>query len=101
MKVRHLLAGMRADIGEQPIAGRDQPLSARDLADGADEARNLLGRGTGREIVPRDIGSLGDDEDVDRRLRRDVVKGQRVIVFVDGPGRNLPRRTRAKILPSS
>ena len=41
VEVRHFLAAVRADIGEQPIAGRDQPCVARDLADGADEAGDL------------------------------------------------------------
>ena len=56
VEVRHFLAAMRADIGEQPVAGRDQPLLAGNPADGADEARNLLCRAALGEIVPRDIG---------------------------------------------
>src|SRR5687768_4442084 len=55
------------------------------MADGANEAGNLrLGRALG-EIVPRDIGAPGNDEDVDRRLRIDVVKGERMLVLIDLP----------------
>src|SRR6218665_352858 len=41
MQVRHFLPAMRADIGEQAVARRDQPLVPRDLADRADEAGDL------------------------------------------------------------
>src|SRR3546814_14779253 len=69
VEMGHLLVAVRPGIGEQATARRDQPRRARDLADGADEAGNLLvGRSCG-EIVPRHIGAPGDHEDVGTRLR--------------------------------
>ena len=78
-----LLAGALADIAEQPIALDDELLVARDLADGADEAGDFLIRGFGRKIVPGDVGPLGNDQDVDRRKRVDVVEGERPLVLID------------------
>ena len=40
--MRHFLAAVRADIGEQPVAGRDQAFVPRHLADSADEACDFL-----------------------------------------------------------
>ena len=53
VEVRHFLAAVRAGIGEQAIAGRDQPRLARDLADGADEAGDLRVRGLAPRNRPR------------------------------------------------
>src|SRR3954451_1050723 len=72
VEVGHLLAAMRADIGEQAVAGRDQRLVAGDPAHRADEACDLGVARMFGEIVPRDVAPLRDDEDVDRRLRIDV-----------------------------
>src|SRR3546814_968680 len=81
---------MRISDWSSDVCSSDlQPRRARDLADGADEAGDLLvGRSCG-EIVPRHIGALGDHEDVGRRLRVDIVERQRVRVFVDPVRRNL------------
>ena len=93
-----------ADIGEQPVARVDQPRLARDLADGADEPGDLRLRSHGGEIVPRDVGALGDDQDVDRGQRIDVVEGERMLVLIDllatgsrraGSARRCCRRRRA------
>src|SRR5688572_21875479 len=83
MKVGHLLMAMAAIIGEQAIAGRREPSIARDLADGANEARYFSLGCLGGEIVPGDIAALGNDEDVDRGLRIDVLEGERVIVLMN------------------
>ena len=42
VEVRHFLAGALADVGEQPVAPRDQPGVARHLADGADDSGGLM-----------------------------------------------------------
>src|SRR4051794_14911838 len=75
VEVRHFLSAVPADIGEQAIARRDQALFARDEPDGTDEAGNLCVGRLGREIVPRDVGTSGNDQDMDRCLRVNVVEG--------------------------
>src|SRR3546814_8876276 len=83
VEVGDFLMAVEPDVGEQAIAGGDEALIARDLADGADEACDFFGARALREIVPAHIGAPGDDEDVQRRLRVDVVKGQGVFVLVN------------------
>ena len=54
---------------------------ARDQADGAYEGRDLDLARLGREVVHVDIAPLRDDEHMHRRLRVDVVKGERVLSY--------------------
>ena len=48
VEVRHFLPAMRADIGEQAIAGFDRARFARDMADRADETGDLRYQAGGR-----------------------------------------------------
>src|SRR5688500_10245824 len=89
MEMRHFLAAVATDIGKEAVAGLDKSLVPSDPADGPDEAGNLLGSSTLRKIVPRDVAALGDDEDVDRRRRIDVVEGERMLVLMNLPARQL------------
>jgi len=43
------------------------------------KSKNLQIGGLGGEIVPRDITILGYDQDVNRRLRIDIVKRDRIL----------------------
>src|SRR5690606_14135105 len=83
VEVGDLLMTVEADIGEQAIAWRDEALVARDLADRAYEARDLFGAAALRKIVPADIGGLGDNKDVQRCLRIDVMESERMLVLID------------------
>src|SRR4029453_709912 len=67
----------------------DQPGVAGDRADSPYEPRDLRVRRTLGKVVPRNIGSLGDDENVSRRERVDVVEREYLVVFVDSVRRNL------------
>src|SRR5690349_6368952 len=89
VEMRHLLPGVHPGIGEEAVAGLDQTRVAGDPADGADEAGDLAFRGPAGEIVPRHVSALGDDEDVDRLLRLDVVEGERMLVLMDLAARYL------------
>ena len=53
VEMRHLLVPVGADIGEETIARRDQPVVARHGADGAHEAGDLVCTRRRRKIVPR------------------------------------------------
>lgn len=99
--MRHFLAAVRADIGQNPVARRLQAQLAGDGTDGADQPGDLVGIGFGREIVDRDIFALGNHQDVVRRLRIDVVEGQGEIVLIDLFARDLATQDLAKILLSS
>src|SRR3546814_4156266 len=74
VKMRDFLVAVEPDVGEHAITRRDEPLIARDLADRADQRGNFFVAAAFRKIVPADIGALGNDEDMDRRLRVDVVE---------------------------
>src|SRR5687767_1932940 len=89
VEVRHLLARVHADIGEQSVARLDQPMVPRHLADRTHEAGDLLGGPALRKIVPGDVGAFGDDEDVDGCRRVDVEEGERMLVLMDALRRNL------------
>src|SRR3546814_5236563 len=54
-----------------------------DMADGAHETGDLMVGGLGGEIVPRDVGPFGNDQYVNRRLRANIIEGQREFVLVD------------------
>src|SRR4051812_24194162 len=83
MEVGNLLAAMRADVGKKAVTGLDQLFVAGDPADSADEAGDLGVARMGGKVVPRNIRTLGYDEDVDRRLGVYVVKGEGVLVLID------------------
>ena len=64
VEVRHFLMAVLADVGEQAIARRDQPIVARDPAHRTHEPGDFLRARPFAEIVPADPGALGDDEAV-------------------------------------
>src|SRR3546814_866892 len=83
VEVRDFLMAVEAGVGEQTVAGGDEPLVARDLAHRADETRDLGLAAPRGEIVPAHIGALGDHEDMQGRLRVDVVERERILVLVN------------------
>ncbi len=99
VEVRHFLSAAPADVGKQAIALLDRAGVASDLADGADEAGDLLRRSLFREIVPRHVGALRNDQDVQRRQRVDVVERQAVLCFQHGSVGNVtPKDLREDIV---
>ena len=86
VQVRHRLAGPLLAVEDQPIAVRQAQLLRQLRRDQVQMAEQLavlrLDVRVGRDDLAR------DDEDVDRRLRVDVVEGDAVVVLVDdaGPG---------------
>ena len=85
MQVRHRLAAVLLAVEDQPIAVRQAQLVrqlGRDEMQMAEQfavfRRNVR---VGRDDLAR------DDEDVDRRLRIDVMEGEALVVFVDDAGR--------------
>lgn len=78
VQVLDALAAVLADIGDHAVA-ITKPRDLGDLGDGRKDGGNKV-CGLGRHLVSgRDV-RLGNDENVDRRLRRDVV--ERVNAFV-------------------
>ena len=83
MEMRHFLVTVTTAVGDDAVAGfGDTPLSG-DLPQGADHGRMLRRRGLSGKIVERDIFALGDDQDVGRGQRIDVVEGEDVLVLID------------------
>jgi hypothetical protein len=76
MKVRDFLMGIDSDVGEQAISGLNQPHFARNIAHGTHKSGYFGVGGCGAEIIPADIGALGNGKDMLRRLRVYVVKGE-------------------------
>src|SRR5690348_12871720 len=69
--VRHFLAAIAADIGDDAIAALRQAESVHDLGDRSGEADDLRLRSLRRKILGRDIGALRDDQRVDLGLGTD------------------------------
>ena len=82
MEVRDLLSRIHADVAEQTIAAGHERLVAGNLAHSPHESGDLLGWRALRKIVPRDVASLGNDQNVDWRQRINVMEGQGVLVLV-------------------
>src|SRR5258708_28952891 len=76
VEMLHFLAPVAPMIGEQAIAGRGDALVACDLAEGADERRDLGVGGPLGEIIGRDVLALANDEHMRRRLRRAVAESE-------------------------
>ena len=96
MEMEYRLAGIASGVRDDPIAGLRQPLLFRHL-------------GTGHQELSQEVGVLiaavlhrchmlfGNDERMDRRLRIDIVEGQRAIVLVHDLGRESPSEQFCKI----
>src|SRR5690606_25566235 len=80
-------------------AGVNQAVIPRDLAYRANKTGDFGIRPACRKIIPADISGLGNDQNMHRRLRRDVMKGQRIVVFIDAVTRDFAAQdTRKNIL---
>src|SRR5579862_10064759 len=80
VQVRHGLPRLFAAIDDQPVAVRELELGGQLDGDQVQVAEQLaVGLG---DAVVRGNHFLGDDQDVDGRLRIDVVEGEAHIVFV-------------------
>ena len=79
----HLLAAIIAMVGEHSIASFDDARIAGHLSDNPEKLRNLGIAGVFREVIHRNIWALGDDQDMDGRLRLNVFEGESVIVLID------------------
>src|SRR3989338_10525170 len=77
MKVENLLMGVGSVVGEKAVAGPDQAQLARRRRDRAEEAGDLGFARALSEIVHVDVSAFRDHQHVHRRLRPDVVKGER------------------------
>ncbi len=83
VEVEDLLVAVAADVGKEAVAVADDAELARHVADGAEEAADFGIACIGREIVHRNVGFLGDDQHVHRRLRVDVTESEGVRVLID------------------
>src|SRR5690606_18720838 len=83
MEVRYFLAAIGSDVRQQPVTWLDQALLARDMANRADEAGDLFRARPRGKIVPAHVSTLRDHQHVHRRLRCDIVEGERPLVLVD------------------
>ena len=78
MQVLDALAAVLADVGDDAVAVFE-PCGRGNLGDGRKDSGNKV-CGLGRHLISRRNMRLGNDEDVDGRLGRDVV--ERVNAFV-------------------
>lgn len=86
MQVRDALAGVRADVGDHPVAPGGLAALAGDARGGRGHRSGQLGVGLReRWDVP-----LRDDEDVERRDRASVAEGEHRTVLVDDLRGQLP-----------
>ena len=80
--MRHLLVRSRAVVREHAVPALADPFLPRDMTDRPDEGSELGVRRFLREIVDRDVLAFRDHDDMGRRLRIDVVKGEDVLVLI-------------------
>lgn len=85
MDVKHGLPGGGIAVGDGSIAGRGDGFVFSDLPGGQVELPHDVGM-AGVEIVQCCYVFLGDNEDMRRRLRVNVTKGQHMLVFVHRVG---------------
>jgi hypothetical protein len=86
VEMRDFLVAMGAHVGQDAVAWFFEAELFGDAADRGEEARDLRGCGSGREIRQGDVGRFGDDQDVDGGLGVDIVEGESEFVFVDAVG---------------
>jgi len=89
------LAGGFATVADDAIAVGIEMQTAGDLRRANHQSADESGLAV-IEIVKRGDVAPGNDEDVRRRLRIDVVKGEDLIVFEDLPRRDLAVRDAAE-----
>src|SRR6185437_10497372 len=89
VEVEYRLAAHRAVVGDQAIAWRIESQLMSHLSDRAPETRDQLGRCRRREIGIGYVLAFGHDQDVDGRQRTNVMEGERELVLVDFPARQL------------
>ena len=94
MQVTDALTAVLADIGDDAVAVF-QFCGLGDLRNGREHGGNA-GGGVRRDLVGRGNVGLGNDENVDGRLRRDVVKSIDVFVLIDFLGGDDPCNDLAK-----
>lgn len=87
MEVIDRLPSIGSAIHDNSVASLGNPQFPRDALDGqpqvSQQSRIFL-----LELLQGHNGFLGDDQDMDRGLRRHVMKGQADFVFVDNIRRN-------------
>ena len=86
MQVPNGLSPVHARVAHTPVPRLGDPLIARHRPgerEDAPEQRGILGGVEGADVRP------GDDQQVDRRLGRDVVKGERMSILMHFFRRNL------------
>src|SRR6516162_821988 len=81
----HVLTGMFADVGEQPIALYFEPEILRHLSRRANEASDFLGARVCAEIGERYVFSFRNNQYVRRSERVNIMKRESPLVFIDLP----------------
>src|SRR5438046_8933182 len=80
--MRTLLVFSRSVVLEHSVPALADPFLPRDMTDRPDEGSELGVRRFLREIVDRNVLAFRDHDDMGRRLRIDVVKGEDVLVLI-------------------
>jgi hypothetical protein len=87
MEMEYRLAGVASGVRNDPIAGLRQPLLFRHVGTGYQELSQEIGVLIAA-VLYRCHMFFRDDKGMDRRLRVDIVKGQRAIILVHDLGRD-------------
>ena len=84
VEVRHFLAAVLAHVGQQRGSRcASSPRSFATLPTARMKPAISLGAGAGAEVGERDVAPLRDHQHMRRRLRVDVVEGERPLVLMD------------------
>lgn len=87
MQVRDRFAGIAAVIDHDAIAAFRDAFEPGHGARGEEQSAEQFGIEIARFAEPGEM-PLGNDQDVERRLRIRVMKSDQVVGFMDDPGRN-------------
>ncbi len=89
MDVKDVLTGVAGRVEDDPVARLGDALFAGRPARREEELPEEVLRAVGNVVERGEVG-LGDDQDVDRRLRPDVVEGEDALGLEEDLGRDLP-----------
>ena len=88
MEMQNTLPGVLLAIGDNAIAGFSNALVARQLCGNTHEPCEERPVIFSDRIQVRDV-ALGDEKNMDRRLRADISKSENLVIVIDDFGRNL------------
>ena len=88
VKMWYFLMAVQTSVGNHPIAGFADASQFGNTVNGFGKGRHFSRAGSCRKIGPIAIGALWNHQNMNRRLRVDIGKAERMFIFVNFLARN-------------